>query len=268
MAAFLRKTETLNSVPGYSKDSLHEQMAPVTPSATTSEDGATSRESPTNHTKSNSMDESAEQYAIHQDRPESFGRPSLSPPLSAKSTASTSGYMAPPLPLKIRTDRSAPSSPAPLSDRGDPTPLAAHLDLPSVETPIRPVMADESVTSPGGESRASTTIAYDIPSNPNSPQQRVTFASETQEHPATPSAKTGMSGKFAAGLKLKGWSGKNSVKETASTPSQSKEASSPSHTKEPAKSPLPGLKGFKWWQKDGHPQTDESAQSEWPLSGL
>lgn len=253
-------------MPGYSKDSKMKEVAPVTPSATTSEADITARQSIESDREISSNEIEPEQHALYRDETQAHVESSPSPPLSAHSTASTSGYMAPPLPLKIRTDRSAPSSPGLASSGSNPTPLAGAVDLPQVGTPTRSMTQEESITSPGGESRASTTVAYDIPSMPNSPKQHVTFASETQEHPATPLAKSTMSGKFAAGLKLKGWSGKNSQKENGTSPSQTKESVSPGQSKEPAKSPLPGLKGFKWWQKDGNTQPDESSQSEFNSS--
>lgn len=260
LASFLKEAEKLESVPGYGKDSAAEDMAPITPRATPSDE--------------ESISNSVSEHSIQAGKSESSSRPASeasaeedalteeAPRSSSFSLASgNSGYMAPPLPLKIRTDRSESGSPNAFSDRSGPTPVAKAAELPPVGTPTLTQIGEQNVTSPGGESRASTTIPYDIPSVTNSPQQRVTFASEVQEHPDTPTAKAGMSSKFAAGLKLKAWSGKNSQKDNHSYSSQPKEAGSPGQAKEPAKSPLPGLKGFKWWQKEGNSHHDESSQS-------
>lgn len=173
--------------------------------------------------------------------------------------------MDPPLPLKIRAERFVPGECGQAQDHTGTTPTTNTALLPPVATPTIGTQPEQNFDSPGGASLASTTIPYDAPSAPSSPQHKVTFApelQETQEQPYTPTGKQGMSSKFAAGLKLKGWSGKSNQKDqTATSPhSHSKEARSPDLGREPAKSPLPGLKGFKWWQKEGPQHAGDNMQ--------
>lgn len=264
LAAFLLQSGPLGSVPGYGKDSVHEKLAASSPRATLTDN--TSIRQSLEHDDAQSAANVPDETLLSKDKPAANERTLLAGSQSTDSMQShDSEYMRPPLPLKIRSDRSAPSSPAMLShDLGEPTPIAYTVDLPKVGTPTREISQEQQITSPGGESLASTAIPYDAPSVANSPQQRVTFnleRQETQESPNTPTPKHGMSSKFAAGLKLKGWSGKNSQKESTPPVVNTKEASSPAQS-EKVKPPLPGLKGFKWWQKEGPPHPDESVQSK------
>lgn len=264
LTTFLQQAGALATMPGYAKDSIEEQLAPITPRAAPF-DVASDDALATTSTESQASLRSEPRPSTDED---AHDQTIIASSQSFKSLESyNSGYMAPPLPLKIRTGRSEPGSPSPASDRSGPTPLATSVDLPQVGTPTTEAPMEESIISPGGQSRASTTIPYDAPSVHDSPQQRVTFAPDPQEASeqlSTPTAKSGMSSKFAAGLKLKSWSGKSSQKELSPSPSpQSKDSSnSGNHTKEPAKSPLPGLKGFKWWQKEGASLSEDSVQSE------
>lgn len=272
--ASLMSARSLESVPGYSKQSPNEMRAPITPSVQPqfktadglpeSEIGETkqSLDGPGGGNGSVTVLDETDETSL----PAPTDRVSES--LSKQSLQSVdSGYMAPPLPLKIRSDKGDVDH----SNNNTATSESANtsLDESSQEysgefgTPRKfNAILDEVKVSPGQESLASTTIPYGSPSAAVSPPaHRVTFAPEDVREKSTASiGKQGVGSKIATGLKLKGWSNnhKNASKESLHA---SKEASSPT-TSEPAKSPMGGLKGFKWWQKDGQASSSEGLPSE------
>lgn len=265
LAAFLRQSGVLGALPGYGQDSLNEQLALDTPRATPSDEDSI-RMSVKSDLQQQEPELSERRDSI--ENPESNEPVDLavSPSTESPDDSSTS-FMDPPLPLKIRAERFVPGECGQAQDHTGTTPTTNTALLPPVATPTIGTQPEQNFDSPGGASLASTTIPYDAPSAPSSPQHKVTFApelQETQEQPYTPTGKQGMSSKFAAGLKLKGWSGKSNQKDQAATSphSHSKEARSPDLGREPAKSPLPGLKGFKWWQKEGPQHAGDNMQSE------
>jgi len=226
MHSLFSSTRSVEDVPGYQSNSPYEEEAPGTPTAASGSEASTSVPPP----KLTDL-----------------------PPRTSSSNDEVSA---------------AASSPQPFADL-PPT-------LPPRTNPPTPKQSNDSETyrSPGARQSTATVLPYNFPSPVSSPpvpmpQPSVMTASQVTE----PEPSTSKNSKFA-GLKLKGWPSKNSAKDKDKdrepSPKSPKDFSPQSSfslppgsaTPEPAKSPLGGLRGLKFWQKDDNKENHETIQSQ------